>query len=238
MTNTQLSPQAASAREQARDTGGRFGPQLHSESAGLRLEMPGVEAARAVILSSTQAERDYYAANDRKHFGDPTSPGSQFTDVADTEALVALTYRQRGTLEGDDREELIARGGDPDGFMAGKRYLMVETPGVLGIKSGHETADDTPITITRTKPGVPCSMVANVTEKSPVNYGVVIMGGHNVTGQPFVISTFPGKVTRPTADERIDGLEGQTVPAGHLRILLGAQAFDAMTLNTRMVGSS
>jgi hypothetical protein len=94
--------------------------------------------------------------------------------------------------------------------MAGKRYLMVETPGVLGIKAGHETADDTLITITRTKPGVPCSMVANVAEKSPVDCGVVIMGEHNVTGAPFVISTFPGQVTRPTSDQRIDALEGQT----------------------------
>jgi hypothetical protein len=68
-------------------------------------------AARGVILSSTQAERDYYAANDRNHFGDPTSPGSQFTDVNDTESLVALAHIQRGHLDGDDRDELIALDG-------------------------------------------------------------------------------------------------------------------------------
>lgn len=233
----QISRQAASAREQSRDSGGRFGAQAMAENAALRLELPGVAEARAVILSSTQVERDYYAANDRKHFGDPTSPGSQFTEVADTESLVALTYRQRGSLDGDDRDELIALGGDPKGFMAGKRYLKVQAPGVLGIKAGHEAGDDTPVTITRTKPGAPCSMVATVTEKTPVDYGVVIMGEHNVTGDPFVISTFPGKVTRPTADDRVDSLEGQTVPAGQLRQLLGADAFDTMTLNTRMQAS-
>jgi hypothetical protein len=237
MTHPQISQHAANAREQSRDAGGRFGAQLRSENPTLTLELPGVAAARSVILSSTPVERDYYAANDRKHFGDPTSPGSQFTEVQDTESLVALTHRQRGNLDGDDREELMARGGDPNGFMAGKRYLMVETPGVLGIKAGHETADDTPITITRTKPGAPCSMVAGVTEKSPVDYGVVVMGEHNVTGQPFVISTFPGRVTRPTADERVDALEGQTVHAGHLRDMLGAEEFNAMTLNTRMLAS-
>lgn len=111
--------------------------------------------------------------------------------------------------------------------MAGKRYLMVETPGVLGIKTGHETSDDTPITITRTKPGVLCSMVATVTEKTPVGYGVVIMGEHNVTGQPFVVSTFPGRVTRPTADERIEALEGQTVPAAPDARRRGLQRHDA-----------
>lgn len=233
---------AAAARESSRSIDGRFGAQIRSEGTAVQLghaaaQVPAVsvEAAQEVILSSTQIERDYYAANDRKHFGDPTNPGSQFTDAPDTETLVALTHNQRGNLEGDDRDELIARGGDPAGFMPGKRYLMVETAGVLGIKSGDETADDTPVTIARTKPGVPCSMIANVTEKTPVDYGVVVLGEHNVTGRPFVISTFPGRVTRPTADERVDALEGQTVPAGQLRDLLGKKAFDAMTLNTRVV---
>lgn len=243
MTQQLISSQAAATRESSRTADGRFGAQIRSESASVNLgglagpqvSGAGVDAARDVILSSTQVERDYYAANDRKHFGDPVNPGSQFTEAADTESLVALTHDQRGDLEGDDRDELIRRGGDPGGFMPGKRYLMVETPGVLGIKGGDETADDTPVTIARTKPGVPCSMIANVTEKTPVDYGVVVMGEHNVTGKPFVISTFPGRVTRPTADERVDALEGQTVPAGQLRELLGAKEFNAMTLNTRML---
>lgn len=69
----QISHQAASAREQSRDSGGRFGAQILSENTALILELPGMAEARSVILSSTQIERDYYAANDRKHFGEPTT---------------------------------------------------------------------------------------------------------------------------------------------------------------------
>lgn len=223
-----------------RERSGRFGSRPKTIGSVATLQAPPSAeshrmAARDAILSSTPEERAYYAANDAKHFGSTNGPGSQFTEVLDTEALVAMASEQRGSLTGDDRDELIARGGDPAGFMPGKRYLMVETAGVLGIKSGDEVDDDTPVTITRTKPGTPCSMVASVREKTPVDYGVVIMGTHNVTAQPFVISTFPGKVTRPTNDERIDQLEGRTVPAGQLRKLLGRDEFDAMTLNTRVV---
>ena len=224
---------------QYRQPNGEFGTRPQGVDDSVFLQAAPVDAhrleAQSVILSSTPEERAYYAANDAKHFGSTTGPGSQFTDVGSTEDLVALTSEQRGGLDGDDRDELIARGGDPAGFMEGKRYLMVETGGVTGIKSGSEVGDETPITVTRTKPGTPCSMVATVQEKTSVDYGVVIMGTHNVTGEPFVISTFPGKVTRPTNDERVDELEGQTVPAGQLRALLGREAFDAMALNTRVV---
>lgn len=228
-----------SRQPQGIPAGGQFATMTKSEAAGVVLSSGTPDrhaaAASAAILSSTPEERAYYAANDRKHFGDATNPGSQFTEAADTQALVALASEQRGDLEGDDRQALIARGGDPAGFMAGKRYLMVQTPGVLGVKAGSEVDDSTPVTITRTKPGVPCSMVASVKEKTPVDYGVVIMGTHNVSGDPFVISTFPGRVTRPTADERVDALEGTTVPAGQLRALLGRDEFDSMTLNTALV---
>lgn len=88
-----------------------------------------------------------------------------------------------------------------------------------GHQDGLETSAAIPITITRTKPGPLCSMV---TEKTPVDYGVVILAGHNVTVRPFVVSTFAGRVTRPTADKRIDALEGKTVPASPLHRLLGA----------------
>ena len=224
--------------EKHRKPGGLFGNRPYSEETGLSLAGPAGmhrQLAKSVILSSTPEERAYYAANDAKHFGPTSGPGSQFVGIENTAALVALASEQRGSLDGDDRETLLALGGDPGGFMEGMRYLMVKADGVLGIKSGAEVDDSTPITVTRTKPGAPCSLVAAVRGKTAVDYGVVIMGTHDVTGQPFVITTFPGQVTRPTADPRVDELEDRTLPAGMLRELLGQAAFDTMTLNTRLV---
>lgn len=176
----------------------------------------------------------YYAATDKKHFGDKTEPGSKFLNpsLEKVEDVLKLRMEQSGnaSMEGDDREALIARGSDPTGFGNGKRYLMVLTEGSVGIKNSNGLTDDTKVEVVRTKPGAPCSLVMEVVEQPTTDFAVIVLGEHKQTGKDFVITTFPGPVTKPTANEELDAREGQMMTVGEVKEIMGGDFW----INTKM----
>ena len=172
-----------------------------------------------------EQHKAYYEATDRKHFGDKTEPGSKFLDpsLEKVEHVLMLRMEQTGTanLDGNDKSALTARGSDGNGFMEGNRYLMVLTEGTVGIKNSKTLPTDAKVQVVRTKPGAPCSLVMEVEEQPTTDYAVIVIGKHRQTGNDFVITTFPGPVTKPTSNESLDAREGQVLTVGETREILG-----------------
>lgn len=191
-------------------------------------------AKSAVPRNMSDQHSAYYEATDKKHFGDKNEPGSKFlaADLTKVEDVLMLRMQQTGKrdLEGDDREALIARGSDPNGFGEGKRYIMVLTEGSVGIKNSVTLPDDTKVTVTRTKPGVPCSLVMEVDSQSKTDFAVIVLGKQQVTGEDLLITTFPGPVTKPTVSEALDTLEGQTLSISQVKKIIGSDFW----INTKM----
>ena len=178
----------------------------------------------------------YYLATDKKHFGGKNEPGSKFLnpELQKIEDVLVLRMRQSGqeNLHGDDRTALIARGSDPNGFMEGTRYLMVMTEGTVGIQHSKHLPVDMKAHVVRTKPGVPCSLVIDVEEQPLTDYAVLVIGRHDQTGKDFLITTFPGPVTKPTKNNDLDALEGQMVTVGEMRELLKEEFWINTKLNS------
>lgn len=172
-----------------------------------------------------EAHSGYYAATDAKHFSDKTAPGSKFLSkhLKSVEDVAALRMVQTGKndLSGDDREALIAAGSDPNGFGTGKRYLMVKTSGTVGIKNSSTFDPDDRLEVVRTKPGAPCSLVASVKTQPETDFAVIVVGEHKTTKNDFIITTFPGPVTKPTASDAIDNLEGRSLTVADAKRLIG-----------------
>lgn len=185
-----------------------------------------------------EAHAKYYAQTDEKHFKNIESPGSKFTDpqVSNLEELLALKIMQDGvhvfSSQDDDREKLIAAGSYVDGFKEDNRYYMVQTPGKVGVISSDVLSNDDLVDVVRTKDGVPCSLVVGVDEKPATNYGVIIMGIHTVTQKPFVITAFPGPVTKSISNKSIDALEGERITVKQAKKLLDEDSF---WCNTRLI---
>jgi hypothetical protein len=182
-------------------------------------------AAEYVPRDIDDAHAGYYAATDSKHFGDKTAPGSKFLseDLKSVEDVVALRMIQTGknNVKGDDREALIAAGSDPNGFSEGKRYLMVKTSGTVGIKNSSDFMPNDKVQVVRTKPGAPCSLVATVDSQPETDFAVIVVGEHKDTKNDFIITAFPGPVTKPTASDAIDNLEGMTMTVADAKRLVG-----------------
>lgn len=190
-------------------------------------------AISAVPRNRNQDWADYYAATDAKHFGDPTLPGSKFLspNLNKFEDVIALAAYQRGNLDGDDRNTFISLGAASDAFKDDNRYLFVKTPGTVGILHSKELPDETKVQVIRTKPGVPCSLVYDVTEQPKADYAVIIMVTDEETGRAIAITGFPGVVTKSLHNEEIDSHEGEIITLGQVRKILN----DEVWLNTRKV---
>jgi hypothetical protein len=173
----------------------------------------------------------YYAATDDKHFGDSGSAGSKFTDPTLTRLndVVALAYRQRGHLDGDDRDQLAALGTPDAAFKPGIRYLLVRTPGTVGIRHSAGLPDDTPVHVTRMKPGAPCSLVLDVDTETTTDVGTIIIGRPEENGPEVVFTAHPGLPIPTDFEDRMSAHEGTTVALSVLRTAYGNDIW----LNTR-----
>lgn len=139
-----------------------------------------------------------------------------------TNDAVALAWKQRGGLTGDDRDELIARGADPEAFMApesGVRYLLVETPGAVGVIRSEGMSDDTPVYVVRTKPGVPCALAVDVDAAPTTGVGTVVIGPHpDDPSREIVWTAHPGLPIPPArGEDPFAEFEGGTVSLGVVR---------------------
>lgn len=190
----------------------------------------------ANVIPRDDAMAEYYKATDAKHFSDKTAPGSKFTDpdMKNLNDIVALTANQRyDGLQGDDRDKLIKFGANPDAFRDDCRYLVVQTPGKVGSQHISSLPMNEKIEVVRTKPGAPCSLVANVSKQASTNFGVVIMGKSD-DGKDIVFTAHPGMPTRTSGkDEGIfDRYEGRSLSINHIMEIAGT---DDVNVNTRLV---
>lgn len=187
------------------------------------------------LLPSTEAAVQYFAATERKHFGSQSDPGSTFTDVDNLADLLSLAHFQRGNLDGDSRRSLIASGVHPDAFAAGVRYLLVRTPGTVGILNTSTLHPDDTVTVERTKPNAPCTVVTEVTTQPTAEYGVIIIGpdvdGFTDDGRDVLYTAHPGPPTRPANSAVLDGYEGQQITVRRMREVLGGDVW----ANTRIL---
>lgn len=176
--------------------------------------------------------KEYYSATDLKHFGAKNEPGSKFLDpsLQKIEDILALAFKQRGNLEGNDKEKFIEKGASPEAFNENNRYLMVHTKGTLGIKNSSTMKNSDMVEIVRTKPGAPCSVVADVTTQETTDYAVVILSEDSEAGKSRLITTFPGLVTKTIENERIESAEGQKLTIAEIRKIFNGDIF----LNTRI----
>lgn len=214
------------------------------DSAPLQTDLKAINTSKQLDLAFTAGQlvprnlddmhANYYAATDQKHFGAKDEPGSKFLDpnLRKVEDVLILHMRQAGTsdLSGDDREELIARGSDPSGFRDSNRYLMVLTEGSVGMQHSEKLNPETKVEVLRTKPGVPCSLVLDVAHQGSTDFAVIVVGKHSMTGKDFVITTFPGPVTKPTSSQILDTYEGQKLTVAEVESLIGKDFW----VNTRI----
>lgn len=195
-------------------------------------------AAAAVPRHIDESYASYYKATDKKHFGDPTEPGSKFLDpkLKQLEDVLKLRIHQSPTLnlDGDDKEKLIQLGADPDGFLRNNRYLLVHTKGKVGVVHSDKLNPDQKVLVKRTKPGVPCSLIVEVNSQPETDYAVIIMAKNDKTGKDFAITAFPGLVTKPVDHPNIDALEGNHITVAEAKTILG----ESFWLNTSLKAQS
>lgn len=189
----------------------------------------------------------YYQATDAKHFpaignaATGSTPGSTFTDpsLRRLNDVVALAYRQRGNLDGDDREELARFGTPEEAFKPGIRYLLVRTPGTVGIRRSDDLPDDALVEVVRSKPGAPCSLVIDVSAQETTTVGTIIIGrqplesfadGRQGEEQDLVFTAHPGLPIPVDFTDRMSQHEGQHVPIAMVREVYGGDVW----LNTRL----
>jgi len=184
--------------------------------------------AQQLMADPTGEWAPYYAATERKHFHDPTLPGSKFTHppIQTLTDLLEMVHTQRGDWDGDDRDVFISLGADPDAFKPGFRYLFVAIPGKLGVISSSTLPENTVLEVIRTKPGAPGNFVHHVTHQPETLYGVIILQDEE-DGNTRLITAFPGSPTYvpdvqdDTGEHYTEKLIGTTVTVKQIREQLG-----------------
>lgn len=169
----------------------------------------------------------YFADSESKHFSS-SQPGSTFTGVSTFNELLNETFNQRGTLQGDDRDDLIARGADPTSFAPDKRYLMVETDGLLGAVRSSTLPDNTPLQVVRKSAKTKPVCVARVAKQAHVTFATIVVADNpSVPGTEespgLLISAFPGASTESGSSEALEPLVGNTLTIAEARKLFGRE---------------
>lgn len=160
--------------------------------------------------------KEYFDSTEKKHFH-PSSPGSTFTEAKNLNEVLSLAHKQRGTLDGDDREVLINdHGADPESFRDDKRYIMVKTGGRLGSVHATQLPKDTMLRVHQKSEGVEPVLVAEVKVKPPVNVATVVLvdnptlkGTEN--NSTLLITAFPGVSTARGSSEDLLPYVGQNI---------------------------
>lgn len=172
-----------------------------------------------------------YARLDKERFGERTEPGSKFIDprLNSTEDVVALTAYQRGSLEGDDRQKLMDFGADPTAFQAGKRYLLVQTPGKTENQHISSLPVNSKISVEKNAAGQ-ISLVAGVSKTANRNFGVVTIGTRG--GKEVVLDVAPGfPVNGKLDDNKFQNHIGRNLSINHIMEIAGT---DDVNVKTRV----
>ena len=173
---------------------------------------------------------DYIKSISAKHWGEGAI-GSKFSEGNTLRDLLETAIKQRGNLEGDDRNMLIEKGVDPSALMQECRYLVVKGGGEVGIVKAEDLSDDTEVKVIRTKPGNPCSLVVEGEKFPTADFGVIVIGP-NEKAKPedsepstkeMVWTAHPGLPIRPAKDDSWP--EGSTITVADVKSKLGSGAY-------------
>jgi len=186
-------------------------------------------------------QKGYFEDTERKHFDPEAGAGSIFTEVKSLPELLALAIRQRGDLEGDDREQFIALGVNPESLLTFCRYLKVNTGGEIGIKSTRDLSPDTKVKVIRMKRGAPCSLIIESNDFPKTDFGTIIIGPNEKSEttlpddpeqstEEMVWTVHPGLPIRPSTGDL--WLEGSEIT---VRDVVKKYGFDVF-LNVRKTG--
>ncbi len=157
-----------------------------------------------------QEQTGYFNTIQRNHFDRQTAVGSYFTEVATLRDLLHLAQVQGKRLSrDDDRQQFIDMDAPPSALSPECRYLMVETPGKMGIVRAEDLPDDTTVRVVRTKQGVPCSLVVENVPLTDTDFATIIIGPNEKerpedpepSTEKMIWTVHPGPPVRPaTAD--------------------------------------
>lgn len=188
---------------------------------------------------------EYIASIESKHFT-PEGHGSKFTEAKSPAEVIGLANYQRNGLGGDDREQLIEAGADPNSFLppdSGVRYLMVKTPGTESVIDTSTMHEDETITVVAKgrNDGKPPSLsfVADVQEQPTTDVGTIIVGpdtdqdGNPIPKSEILWTMHPGSPTRGIRSDTVreQGLgDGDTLTVKEFREKFGRD----IKANTRL----
>jgi len=194
---------------------------------------PEVKHEAAIKKLMPNEQEPYLKSIEAKHFNPETAVGSIFTEIKSLPELLVLASEQRGNLEGDDKQKFIDRGVLPDSLMDQCRYIEVKTPGEVGIiKIDDESlSPDTPVSVERRKPGVPCSLIVTRKELPKTDFGTIIIGPNekgkesdpDPTTEEMVWTVHPGPPVRPATEDIWE--EGSEITIADVKKELGEDIF-------------
>lgn len=150
------------------------------------------------------SKKEYYQDLHAKHFDENSSVGSRFTEADSIEAVLEIASNEAGGIGRDDREKFIDAGVPEDALLPQCRYLMVKTPGTVGIRQIKDCWDDDMVFVKRTKEGAPCSLVV---ETAPGDLGssdvsTLILGPNpDDENKEIVWTAHPGLPIRPAMED-------------------------------------
>jgi len=170
----------------------------------------------SALLPAEAAE--YFRQTESKHFDPETAIGSRFTGVHSLWELLELAQTQRGTLAGDDRHLLMKMGVPETYLLPICRYLLVHTPGKVGIISVDELRDDETVYAKRTKTGVPCTLYVVRDTLPDTDIATIIIGPNedeNSSTKEMIWTAHPGLPIPPATREIYQ--DGDTLTVSDLR---------------------
>lgn len=176
----------------------------------------------------------YFADTERKHFNEG-GPGSTFTEAKDLNEVLSLAAKQRKSLEGDDRDKLIARGADPSSFAEDKRYLMVETKGKLGTVLASELKDTDTVTVVQKNEKAKPLCVTEVDSKQDADFAtIVLVDNPSLPGTEhhptLLITSFPGASGPNGSNNDLLPYVGKSMTVAEARKIYGRD----FTVNTQV----
>lgn len=178
------------------------------------------------LVDRSGARAEYHAETDARHFVDGSgvvASGSRFTNPAlrRIEDVLDVVLRERGTLEGDDREKFFEHGADKSWFLPNVRYLYVNEGGTVDAVHSFGMAPNMMVEVKRLKSGSSCTLVRYSNTRHVSDFGVVIIETDPATGEEFVATTHPGVPRSPNSSPALEALEAQHLSIAQVREILG-----------------
>ena len=174
-----------------------------SRRQGMQRQTPIYPIEQVMALVDRKGPHaEMYRNLQTQHFS-KNAVGSRFTKAESPESVLLTAALQRGNLGGDDRHYMQHLNPElPDEtFRDDCRYLLVKTPGVLGIRNTETLEDDTiELNVVYTKTGCPPSIAfppnSEYAQPTEVDTATVIIGPdpENPT-QEIVWTMHPGHPT-------------------------------------------